>query len=74
MQKENVIYTYKYLWTVKGDKTKVNIKIVSDVMQGHVVFVDSLKKNVADLDNLGREYLHEYDCSKIGIFEDLNNI
>lgn len=65
-----VIFTYRYMWTLKGDTSRVNFKIISDTLEGHNSFISSLFNSFADkLDKVSREYLHEYNVSKLGIFE-----
>lgn len=63
------VLTYRYLWTKKGSD-KVNFKIVSDIEEGLKKFEEQLFL-LADIEKCGREYLHEYDCEKIGKFETL---
>lgn len=68
------IYTYRYMWKYV-DSDKINIKIVSDVLSGLEAFEKALLSSelVPSVELLGREYLHEYDVSKIGVFETLRN-
>lgn len=61
-----VVYTYRYMWQVKGSD-KVNFKILSDTADGLKLFEDSLLK-LDNLERAGKEYLHQYDCSLIGLF------
>lgn len=68
------VFCYRYMWTLKGVKDKVNVKIVTDTFDGLVTFEKSIKDSVKDLENFGREYVCEYDFGKIGLFEDLKNI
>lgn len=67
------VYCYRYVWTTKDVKDKVNFKIVSDTLDGLKLFEEKLL-SLPDLDNVGREYICEYDCSKFGVFDDLKNI
>lgn len=61
-----VVFTYRYMWQLK-DSDKVNFKIVSDTSEGLKLFEDSLLK-LDNLERAGKEYLHQYDCSLIGLF------
>lgn len=63
----NVVYSYRYMWKNK-DSESINFKIVSDVLAGLASFEEQLK-SFPDVESIAREYLHEYDCSKIGVFE-----
>lgn len=61
------VYTYRYMWKNVGSDS-VNFKIVSDTEAGLKLFQDELLK-LPDIESAGYEYLHEYDCSRIGFFE-----
>lgn len=61
------VYSYRYMWKLK-DSDKVNFKIVTDVFEGISRFESELLK-IEGLESCAREYLHEYDCSLIGVFE-----
>lgn len=63
----NVVYTFRYMWKIKGN-TSVNFKIISDVLSGVQAFEDTLLR-LENLDGCAREYLHEYDVSRVGVFE-----
>lgn len=63
------VTTYRYMWKVAGQDT-INFKIVSDIDEGHSVFIENLKK-IPDLESAGKEYLHEYNPTKIGLFESI---
>lgn len=64
---------YRYMWTVKDVKDKVNFKIITDVEDVHKKFIESVFA-LPDVENVGREYVCEYDVSQIGLFQDLKNI
>lgn len=73
-----IVYTYRYMWRLKDSATdlehrgKICFKIVSDVLEGLKSFEDSLISSCGDdLFSFGKEYLHEYDVSKVGVFESL---
>lgn len=61
------VFCYRYMWQVEGNES-VNFKIVTDTSEGLSLFEDNLKK-LDSVKNIAKEYLHEYDCSKIGLFE-----
>lgn len=63
------VYSYRYMWQIEGSDT-VNFKIVTDTSDGLLSFEESLKV-LPGVKNMAREYLHEYDCSLIGVFETL---
>lgn len=65
------IYSYRYMWVIKGETKKCFVKILTDTVQGLKDFENAVKKEYPDLASLGREYICEYDCSKLGVFEDL---
>lgn len=66
-----VVYTYRYVWkTSKSDS--LSFKIVSDVSEGLTQFESSLLA-LPDLITCVKEYLHEYDCSKVGYCEKIFN-
>lgn len=62
------IYSYRYMWRVDGSDS-VNFKIVTDTLEGLAFFEDSLKSSVDNLVAFGKEYLCQYNCSKIGLFD-----
>lgn len=64
-----IVFTYRYLWQVKGSD-QINFKIVSDVPDGLKSFEDALLA-IPGLVKCAKEYLHEYDCSLVGLFETL---
>lgn len=62
-----IVFTYRYMWKNKGS-SQICFKIVSDIDSG----LKSFEEQLLALDNLescAKEYLHEYDCSKVGVFE-----
>lgn len=61
------VFCYRYMWQVDGNDS-VNFKIVTDTADGLNLFESNLKK-VDGIKNIAKEYLHEYDCSRIGVFE-----
>lgn len=69
MSDKKIVYCYRYMWQIEGSDT-VNFKIVTDIKEGLVSFEENLKA-LSGIKNLAREYLHEYDCSLIGLFEPL---
>lgn len=61
-----LIYSYRYMWRVSDNSEGICFKVVTDTLQG----LEEFEKALLSLDNLtdcAKEYLHEYDCSKIGI-------
>lgn len=62
-----IIFSYRYMWRFTGSEN-IQFKIVTDTIQGLEKFEDELFK-LDNLESVGKEYLHEYDCSKIGLFE-----
>lgn len=70
-----VIYTYRYMWRLKSEsfdsefKDKICIKIITDTLEGLATFEKSLIDTLGDsLLAFGKEYLHEYDVSLLGIY------
>lgn len=61
------IFSYRYMWQTEGDES-VNFKIHTDTCEGLKSFEDNLLL-LPGIKNVAKEYLHEYDCSKIGVFE-----
>lgn len=57
-------YTCKYQWRISSEEDKVYYKLLTDVVDGHRVFVQSLQKEFKDLKTLVVEYLSEVDCEK----------
>lgn len=64
------LITYRYMWKISGDKS-LKFKIVTDLPAAHELYVDNLIKYTDDLESFGREYVCEYSCSNIGLFEKL---
>lgn len=67
MDEKVVVYTYRYMWKCEGSDN-VNFKIVSEPLEGIEEFEKALL-NVEGIVRVSREYLHEYDVSKLGVFE-----
>lgn len=63
------IYTYRFMWRLSGSDN-ICFKIVTDTSEGLKQFEDSLLK-LENIELAGKEYLHEYDCSKLGLFESI---
>lgn len=69
---ENVfVYTYRYMWQVKGNKS-VNFKIVTDTEEGLTLFEKNLLA-LSDIERASKEYLSQIDITKMGLFESLKN-
>lgn len=66
------IFTYRYVWRLKGSET-LNFKIVTDTEKGLLEFEDKLF-SIPEIESCGKEYLHEYEVSKIGVFVSLKNL
>lgn len=64
------LFTYKIMWSLKDQLGKVNFKIVTDTLEG---INDTLKivANVEGFDKCCVEYLNEFDVSKIGLVQTL---
>lgn len=71
MDKNVFVYTYRYMWQVKGNKS-VNFKIVTDTEEGLTLFEKNLL-SLPDIDRASKEYLSQIDISKMGLFESLKN-
>lgn len=69
MSEKIVVYTYRYMWKLKGSEN-VNFKIVSDTVAGLEAFEVELLK-LDNLESAGKEYLHEYDVSCVGRFDSI---
>lgn len=67
----NTVFTYRYMWK---DLKSGNLcfKIVSDTESGLKSFEDKFLETMSDkVEAFGREYLHQYDCTLIGRFDNL---
>ncbi|QXN75101.1 hypothetical protein [Microvirus mar26] len=62
-----VVYTYRYMWKLLGS-SDINFKIVTDTDTGHSAFIDQIK-GLNNLESAAREYLHEYDTTKIAVVD-----
>lgn len=71
MEKNLFVYTYRYMWQLKGNKS-VNFKIVTDTEEGLSLFENNLKA-LPDLERASKEYISQIDISKMGLFESLKN-
>lgn len=72
---KQIVITYRYMWRYVGSDS-INFKIVSDTPEGHVQFQKLIIEELSthgDLLSVVREYLHEYDCSKVGLISNLYN-
>lgn len=68
------VYSFRYMWT-STDTKNVGFKIVTDTESGIKEFEKGLVKALnKKLVSLGREYLCEYDCEKIGYFEKISSV
>lgn len=73
---ETKIYCYKFMWKSKttddngNDCERFCFKIVTDTVAGLSAIEDALSADVSVV-LLGKEYLYEIDCTKLGIFETL---
>lgn len=65
--KENVIYTYRYIWLMK-DNDKLNVRIISGVKEEHEQFVKVLQENKL-VEKASRVYVNEYDVTKMDDYE-----
>lgn len=68
---KNFVYCYRYMWKL-NDSDKICFKIVTDIEEGLSSFEQSLL-SLDNVVNIAREYLHQYDISKIGVFEPILN-
>ncbi|WGL31099.1 hypothetical protein [Dipodfec virus UOA04_Rod_718] len=73
MEEKIVLYCYRYVWKVKGQET-LNFRIVTDTEDGLQQFADQIIQEFGDLERLGREYVCEYDVSKLCLLEPLYNV
>lgn len=63
------IFTFRFMWKLVGADT-VNFKIVTDTEAGLKQFEEALLK-IENLEGVGKEYLHEYDVSKLAVFQNI---
>lgn len=70
--KKVLVFSYRYIWKIKGS-SNLNFKIVTDTLEGLLDFEKKLL-SLEDIESAGKEYLHEYDCSKIGVFTSLKEL
>lgn len=69
-----ILYTYRYMMILKeGEAGSVCVKIVTDLKSGHDAFVKRLLQDDS-IGKLAREYVCEYDCRSLGVFENLTPI
>lgn len=66
---DKVLYSYRYMWRLK-DSDVVNFKIVTDLPEGHDLFISKIKE-ISGLESFGREYLCSYSTSQLCFFEPL---
>lgn len=64
MIKSEILVTYRYMWKVSGNDS-VCVKVVTDLPAGHDLVVKAIL-NIEGLESAAREYLHEFDVSRIG--------
>lgn len=63
------LITYSYFWQEIGSD-KINLKIVTDTLEGHELFVSAIKDKYV-LNRFGREYVHEFDVTLLSKFDNL---
>lgn len=73
---KQTLFTYRYMWTLKPDGDavvdKVNIKVVTDVIDGLLKFEDSVVAFYGDkLSVFCREYVCEYSVPLLGVVDSL---
>ncbi|UPW41999.1 hypothetical protein [Dipodfec virus RodF1_43] len=73
MEDKIVLYCYRYVWKEKGQET-LNFRIVTDTEDGLQKFADQIIQEFGDLERLGREYVCEYDVSKLCLLEPLYGV
>lgn len=61
------IYSIRYMWKILGS-TSVNFKIITDTEDSLKAFEKAVL-DLSGLESFGKEYLHEYDVSRVGVFE-----
>lgn len=65
IEKETVIYIYRYIWTVKQDsESKLNFKLLSGPVAEHNIFIAALKDN-ENVVRAMRQYQGEFDIKKL---------
>ncbi|UPW41622.1 hypothetical protein [Peromfec virus RodF8_38] len=65
------IYTLRYMWKIKGSDS-VNFKVITDTEEGLEQFEEALLQ-FPDLVSAGSEYIQEYDCARVGVFNKIFN-
>lgn len=63
------IFSRRYMWKLVSSDS-ISFKIVTDTLQGFEEFEKAVLA-LEGLESFGYEYLHEYDCAQIGIFNSL---
>lgn len=63
------IYTYRFAWRLK-DSDKVNIKVLTDTLDGLENFASYLK-TLDGVEMACREYVSEFDFEKFGFVDNL---
>lgn len=61
------LFTFRYMWRVEGDN-HLQFKMVTDTASG----LEQFEKSLLELPGLtlaGREYLNEFDVSRIAVLE-----
>lgn len=65
-----MLITYRYLIKEKNDN-QIKVKIVTETDEGHRLFVESVIQQLKP-ERFAREYVCEYDCSKIMLVTELS--
>lgn len=70
------LFTYRYMWTDVEKPDKVCFKLITDTEEGLKLFEKNLVASfkVGQVVHIGREYVSEFDVSKLGVFENLDTL
>lgn len=68
-----VVHTYKYMFREKNTPDgNIGIKFITDTAKGHDDFIKQIARD-ENIIQCVREYVSSYDCSLVGIVQNLKN-
>lgn len=62
------VFAFRYLWTAEDKPDSICMKMVTDTEKGLEEFETALKA-LPGIKKIAKEYLHEYDCSRVGVID-----
>lgn len=70
---ENKVYTYKYMWHVKGLPDTLRFRFVCGIQAEHDDFLRSIQAD-DDIEKCCRVYVNEIDCDKADKMEFIKGV